>query len=119
MAGVGKIGLAILLLALCVPAAARLSRRAGLAGQPFNLPGWLLRVCHHGSVPRGTQRRSPQAPAEPVNALRAQDKSDSSSAVPLAGMIIERAALPGLRLLITGGDPPCLSLRAFLCTFLI
>jgi hypothetical protein len=72
MAGVGKIGLVILVLVLCAPAAARLSRHSG-TGQAFSLPEWLMNVCHHRPGPRGTQRRNPQHPTEPLNAVVEQE----------------------------------------------
>src|SRR5579864_7516961 len=72
MTGVGKLGLVILLLALCAPAAARLSKHSG-TGRAFRLPEWLMNVCHHPSGSRGTQRRSTQHPTEPLNAVVEQE----------------------------------------------
>lgn len=118
MAGVGKIGLAILLLGLSLPAASRLSQHAG---QPFSLPAWLMRVCHQAPAPRGTQRRPPRHPNEPVNALEQQTRGDSiCAALRPATRDGKTPALPGRRARVEGGHPArSLSGPAFLCTFLI
>jgi hypothetical protein len=121
MSGVGKVGLGILLLILCVPAA-RLSRRAGFYGQQFSLSGWLMRVCHQRPVPRGTQRHSPRNPNEPLNAvLEQQGKSDSTgSAAAPAAIVYQAVPTPALILPLKGADMAgSVPDRAFLCTFLI
>jgi hypothetical protein len=120
MAGVGKIGLVILLLMLCVPVSVRLARSSGV-GRPLSLPGWLMRVCHHGPVPRGTQRRSRWHPNEPLTPLVEQEsRSDlAGQAVGAAIVLHEATNVSSYRLLflVTGSDP--VSDPAFLCTFLI
>ncbi len=120
MAGVGKIGLVILLLMLCVPVGVRLARSSGV-GRPLGLPGWLLRVCHHGPVPRGTQRRSRRHANEPLTPLlEQQSRSDlAGHTVRAATGFRETTTVSSFRPLfvLTGSGP--VSDPAFLCTFLI
>lgn len=119
MPGGGKFGVLLLLLILIVPGA-RLSRRA-FPGGVNSWSSWLARVCHHGHGQRGTQRRSPRRPDEPLNALPEQQRASDSGAgalrsqalAPLAGnslvpVIWKRSVPPALFT-----DP------AFLCTFQI
>ncbi len=121
MAGVGKIGLVILLLALCAPEAARLAKHSG-DGRAFSLPKWLINVCHHRPGPRGTQRRNSRHPTEPLNAVIEQEsRGDSHGSVIRPQAAAEEAvAVPELFLPLTSvrqaspvTDP------AFRCTFLI
>jgi hypothetical protein len=121
MAGVGKIGLVILLLVLCAPAASRLSRNSGY-GRCFSLSGWLMNVCQHRSRPRGTQRRSGRQANEPLNALVEQEsRSDSHCTVIFQQPMIQKAVVSPARILpftgLTKANP--VSDPAFRCTFLI
>jgi hypothetical protein len=122
MSGVGKVGLGILLLILCVPAAARLSRRPGSCGQQFSLCGWLMRVGHQRPVPRGTQRRSPRNPNEPLNPVVEQENgSDTTgSAAAPAGIIHQAVPIPAFIFASLGADRAVSAPNPeFLCTFLI
>ena len=122
MAGVGKIGLLILLLVLCAPAAARLSRHSG-RGQAFGLPEWLMNVCHHRPVPRGTQRRNPQHPTEPLNAVVEQESRRGFPGNVLRPQVLKAELMAALPLFIF----PAVSITqaipvsdpVFRCTFLI
>ncbi len=120
MAGVGKIGLVILLLMLCVPASVRLARPSG-TGRPLGLAGWLMRVCHHRPVPRGTQRRGRRHLNEPLTPLvEQQSRSDfASHSAYVATVFYEATDVSSFRplSLVTGSGP--VSDPAFLCTFLI
>lgn len=120
MAGVGKIGLVILLLMLCVPVSGRLARSSGV-GRPLGLPGWLMRVCHHGPVPRGTQRRSRRHPNEPLTPLLEQQSGSdlAGHAVRTASVFHDTTNVSRLMplFLVTGSGP--VPDPAFLCTFLI
>ncbi len=121
MVGAGKFGLVILLLALCAPAAARLSRRSG-NGRAFSLPEWLVNVCHHPSGSRGTQRRSTQHATEPLNAVVEQESRGDSygSMICQQTFVAEPGAVPALIfLLISIAQPSPVSDPAFRCTFLI
>ena len=121
MAGVGKIGLVILLLVLCAPAAARLSRHSG-KGQTFSLPEWLMNVCHQRSGPRGTQRRSSQHPTEPLNAVVEQESRGDShcTATHLPLALAEEIVVPAIILpFISIAETSPVSDPAFRCTFLI
>ena len=121
MAGVGKIGLVILLLVLCAPVAARLSRHSG-NGQAFSLPEWLMSVCHHPSGSRGTQRRNPQHPIEPLNAVVEQESRGDSQCIvsrpqpPVAKAVVncERSFV-----LVSMVEASLITDLAFRCTFLI
>lgn len=114
MSGVGKCGWVILLLILCAPAAAHLSRGPSLRG-------WLLRVCHQRSPLRGTQRQNPQRPNEPFNALEEQNRGDSLYSSPNPGVLVnETISVPPFIFAFSGADRvgPVPD-PAFLCTFLI
>lgn len=119
MPGVGKLGLGVLLLILCVPAA-RLSRPAGLCGQQFSVSGWLMRVCHH-RPPRGTQRHSSRNPNEPLNAVvEQQSESDSTGSAAESAAIVQPAVPAAFILLFIGADTAnSVPDSASLCTFLI
>ncbi|HKW67515.1 MAG TPA: hypothetical protein VJP04_09525 [Terriglobales bacterium] len=122
MAGVGKVGLIILLLVLCAPAAARHCKHSG-KGQAFSLPEWLMNVCHHTSGPRGTQRRNSQHPTEPLNAVVEQESRRGFHGNVLRPQVFipePVAALPAFifpAVSITPAIP--VSDPAFRCTFLI
>ena len=121
MAGVGKIGVMILLLLLCAPAAARLSRNSGY-GPCFSLSGWLMNVCHHRSRPRGTQRRSGRQANKPLNALVEQEsRRDSHCAVIFQQPMVQKAivSLPRILPFISIAKASPVSDPAFRCTFLI
>lgn len=121
MSGVGKVGLVVLLVFLCAPVAARVSRHAGL-GQGFSLPRWLMNVCHHRQPPRGTQRRGSHHPGEPLNALvEQQSRSESTAyAVRPAAEIGQAVAVPAFVPRGVGRSQPApIPDSAFLCTFLI
>jgi hypothetical protein len=121
MAGVGKIGLMILLLLLCALAAARLPQNSGY-GRCFSLSGWLMNVCHHRSRPRGTQRRSGRHANEPVNALVEQEsRGDSHCTVILQQPAVQKAVVSPARILpfISMAKSSPVSDPAFRCTFLI
>lgn len=81
-----------------------------------------MNVCHHPQRSRGTQRRSPRHPDEPLNALLEQaDKQDLScrpaSAASPAG---ETLAAPAVLLHFLSSEKPGVIFDpAFLCTFLI
>lgn len=121
MAGVGKIGLMILLLLLCAPAAARLAGCSG-HGRQLSLPVWLMNVCHHRKGPRGTQRRSGRQPNEPLNALVEQESRSDSHGIAIRpqAVVAKPVAVPALILpsiRIAQASP--VSDLAFRCTFLI
>ena len=121
MAGVGKIGLMILLLLLCAPAAARLSRNSGY-GRCFSLSGWLMNVCHHRSRPRGTQRRSGRQTNEPLNALVEQEsRGDSHCTVIFQQPMVQKAVVSPAHILpfISLAKANLVSDPAFRCTLLI
>jgi|SRR5579864_6679778 len=122
MAGVGKIGLVILLLVLCAPAAARLARHSG-NGRAFSLPEWLMNVCHHTSGPRGTQRRNPQHPTEPLNAVVEQESRRGFHGSVLRPQVLisePLAARPAFIFPVISIVPAIpVSDPAFRCTFLI
>jgi hypothetical protein len=121
MPGVGKVGLGILLLILCVPSVARLSQPAGLAGQRFSVSGWLMRVCHH-RPPRGTQRHNSRNPNDPLNAVvEQQSESDSTgSAAEPAAIVHEAVSTAAFILPFIGADTAnSIPDAASLCTFLI
>ena len=122
MAGVGKIGLVILVLVLCAPAAARLSRHSGTR-QAFSLPEWLINVCHHRPGQRGTQRRNRQHPTEPLNAVLEQESRRGFHGNVLRLQVFIPEPVTGLPAFIV----PTISIvqaipvfdLAFLCIFLI
>src|SRR5690242_17802484 len=117
MTGVGKLGLVILLLALCAPAAARLSKHSG-TGRAFRLPEWLMNVCHH----RGTQRRNRQHPTELLNAVVEQEsRGDSQCIVSRPQPAVAKAVVNSERsfLLISVVPASLITDPAFRCTFLI
>lgn len=121
MPGVGKIGRLVLLLALCIPAAAHLSRRSALPGEPFSVSGLVMRVCHQGPVSRGTHQHSQGSSNEPLNALLEQDRGDSTSWTvrpPLgdAAAVTLPQFRPRYRAAHHSGPGPD---PAFLCSFLI
>lgn len=119
MSGVGKCGWVVLLLILCAPAAAHLSRGPGESH--FSLRGWLLSVCHQRSPLRGTQRQNPQHPNEPFNALEQQNRSDSLYSSLNPGLLVnETISVPRFIFVFPGADRvgPVPD-PAFLCTFLI
>lgn len=120
MAGVGKLGLILLLLVLCVPVATRLSRHSAY-GRRFSL-GWLIHVCHHPQHSRGTQRRTPRRPDEPLNALLEDgSKTDlSCAAARSAASAHESLAVPAFLVpFVSAAKSGIISDPAFLCTFLI
>lgn len=120
MAGVGKLGLILLLLVLCVPVAARLSGPSAY-GRRFSL-GWLIHVCHHPQHSRGTQRRTPPRPDEPLNALLEDgSKTDlSCAATRSAASAHESFAVPAFLVrLLSATKSGIIPDPAFLCTFLI
>ncbi|HET7750143.1 MAG TPA: hypothetical protein VFK81_12235 [Terriglobales bacterium] len=121
MTGVGKTGLIVLLLALCAPGAARLSRHSA-SGRAVSLPGWLINICHHRSGPRGTQRRNSHHPTEPFNAVVERESRGDfySDVIRPQAVYPEVAAVPALifpLISITQASP--ISDPAFRCTFLI
>jgi len=121
MTGVGKLGLVILLLALCAPAAARLSKHSG-TGRAFRLPEWLMNVCHHPAGSRGTQRRYRQHPTELLNAVVEQEsRGDSQCIVSRPQPAVAKAVVNSERsfLLISVVPASLITDPAFRCTFLI
>jgi hypothetical protein len=121
MAAVGKIGLVILLLVLCAPTAARLSRHSG-RGRAFSLPEWLVNVCQHRSDPRGTQRRNSHHPTEPLNAVVEQESRGDFHGNVIRPQVFgaEPVAVPALIFpLISIAQVSRASDPAFRCTFLI
>ena len=121
MSGVGKIGLGVLLLILCVPAIARLSQHTGLCGQRFSVSGWLMRVCHHRPS-RGTQRHSSRDPDEPLNAVAEQQsgKDPTGSAAEPAAIVYPEVPAPAFILPCIGADTAnFVADPAILGTFLI
>ncbi|HKW27622.1 MAG TPA: hypothetical protein VJN48_17680 [Terriglobales bacterium] len=121
MAGVGKIGIVLLLLALCAPAAARLSRQSA-SRRGFSLPEWLMNVCHHRPGQRGTQRKNRQHPTEPLNAVLEQESRGDShvNVVRPQAFVSEPVAVPALIFpLISIAQASPASEPAFRCTFLI
>ena len=119
MAGVGKIGTAVLLLVLSVPVAARLSRPS-VSGR-FSLSGWLMSVCHHRQPSRGTHRRSSHRPEEPLNALLEQQRRSelSCGATCSAAPAHSRFVIPAFILPLVVLEKGAIVDPAFLCTFLI
>ncbi|HLK31704.1 MAG TPA: hypothetical protein VKT29_01360 [Terriglobales bacterium] len=117
----GKFALAMVLLLLCIPSAARLSRHTN-SGQGWNLPGWIVRVCHGSPVSRGTQRRNRKQYEEPLNALLEQQSAGDHAPAGAPQAMPAEAAFTPPHFVVPGilenhggpaGDP------AFLCIFLI
>src|SRR5689334_16512944 len=120
MTGVGKLGLVILLLALCAPAAARLSKHSG-TGRAFRLPEWLMNVCHHPAGSRGTQRRYRQHPTELLNAVEQESRGDSQCIVSRPQPAVAKSVVNSERsfLLISVVPASLITDPAFRCTFLV
>ena len=120
MARVGKLALVILLLLVCLPAAARISRHTR-PGHGFSLRALLTQVCHGSPASRGTQRRSRKRLAQPLDPLLERERQhDGLCPATRAASAVQLILFPGLGPFRIASPHPARNCdSAFLCTLLI